>query len=251
MNHFFLKGKTILITGASSGIGKETAKQCSEAGAKLILLGRDEKRLGEVLESLSNKEYHIIQALDLTDFDAVEDFAKSYLAKHQPIHGIINAAGISTTFPFKYASPAKIEPFFKTNVYGAFNISRLFSKRPPPEGMSIIFITSVMASVGEKAKSIYGMTKGALVAGCKSLALELAPKKIRVNCISPGVVNTPLIQTSEYTQSKESFEKIIEKHPLGIGNPEDVANACVFLLSDASNWITGIDLKVDGGYTAH
>lgn len=249
MSQFSLQGKTILITGASSGIGREAAKICSDAGANLILLGRDEKRLKEVLESLSN-ENHESKALDLTDFDAVEDFAKTYLSTHKPIHGIINAAGISTTFPFKYASPAKMDPFFKTNVYGAFNISRLFSKKVDPEGMSIIFITSVMATVGEKAKSIYGMTKGALVAGSKSLALELASRKIRVNCISPGVVDTPLIKASEYTQNQESFERIKEKHPLGIGKGEDVANACVFLLSDASRWITGIDLIIDGGYTA-
>lgn len=249
MNSFSLEGKTILITGASSGIGKATAQLCSQAGATLILLGRDEIRLKEVLNSLSGQN-HVVQTLELTDFVAVEDFAKSYLKTKAPIDGIINAAGISTTFPFKYSSPEKLDPFFKTNVYGAFNISRLFSKKSSAEGMSIIFITSVMASVGAKAKSIYGMTKGALVSGSKSLALELAPRNIRVNCISPGVVATPLIEGSEYTKSEAAFKEVVEKHPLGIGRPEDIAHACVFLLSDGSRWITGIDLKIDGGYTA-
>lgn len=249
MNQFSLKGKTILITGASSGIGKATAQLCSQAGAKLVLLGRDEVRLEEVLNSLDG-EQHSAHALDLTDFQSVEAFAKAYLKTNSPINGIVNAAGISTTFPFKYATPEKLEPFFQTNVYGAFNISRLFSKKTNAEGISIVFITSVMASVGASAKSIYGMTKGALVSGSKSLAMELAPRNIRVNCISPGVVETPLIAGSEYTKSEEAYKRMVEKHPLGIGKPDDVAHACIFLLSDASRWITGIDLKIDGGYTA-
>ena len=250
MNHFSLKGKTILITGASSGIGKATAQRCSQAGASLILLGRNKERLENVLSSLAGIN-HVAHILEITDFSAVENFAKIYLQSHKPIHGIINAAGITTTFPFKYCTTEKLDTFFKTNVYGAYNISRVFSKQSPTEGMSIVFITSVMASVGAKAKSIYGMTKGALLSGSKSLAMELASRKIRVNCISPGVVETPLIQGSEYTQSDEAFQKMIERHPLGLGKADDVAYACVFLLSDASRWVTGIDLKIDGGYTAH
>lgn len=249
MKQFSLQGKTILITGASSGIGEACAKLCAEAGAKLILLGRNKERLAAVHNSLAGND-HIMQTLELTDFEAVEDFAKTYLKDNSPIHGIVNSAGISTTFPFKYTTAERLDPFFKTNVYGAYNLSRVFTRKSPAEGMSIIFIASVMASVGDKAKSTYAMTKGALLAGAKSLALELASRKIRVNCISPGVVETPLIQGSEYTKSEETLINMRQKHPLGLGKPEDIGYTCVYLLSDAARWVTGTDLKIDGGYTA-
>ena len=110
--------------------------------------------------------------------------------------------------------------------------------------------TSVMGIVGEVAKSLYSMTKGALIAGSRSLAIELADRKIRVNCISPGVVVTPMTQKAVYSRDDESMKKVTELHPLGLGTPEDVANACIYLLSDASRWISGTNLIADGGYTA-
>jgi NAD(P)-dependent dehydrogenase (short-subunit alcohol dehydrogenase family) len=138
------------------------------------------------------------------------------------------------------------------NVYGAMNVTRLLTRRQniSPQGGSIIFISSIMGVAGENGKSLYSMTKGALIAGTRSLAIELAPRKIRVNCISPGVVETPMSNSAIYSQHAESLDKIRNLHPLGLGSPTDVANACTFLLSDASKWITGINLIIDGGYTA-
>lgn len=117
-------------------------------------------------------------------------------------------------------------------------------------GASIVFIASVMSHVGEVGKTLYAMTKGALVSSAKSMAIELAPRNIRVNTLSPGVVKTPMSSKSAYSQNNESLSKIISKHPLGLGEANDIANACVYLLSEASKWTTGTNLIIDGGYTA-
>jgi NAD(P)-dependent dehydrogenase (short-subunit alcohol dehydrogenase family) len=148
--------------------------------------------------------------------------------------------------------PEKMDEFFHANVHSAINLTRIVTKqsRKSEEGASVVFISSVMGIVGENGKSLYSMTKGALIAGARSLAIELAPRNIRVNCISPGVVESPMSKGAIYSRNEESLNKIRGMHPLGLGRPEDVANASVFLLSDASRWITGTNLIVDGGYLA-
>lgn len=247
---FDLRGKVIVVTGASSGIGRQCAVSCSRMGAKVILIARNEARLSETL-SLMDHAHHQILPMDLTE--AVETEEKLAALKDLGgIHGVIHSAGISTTLPLRNISEDKLSNFFKTNVNASINLTRLLT-RPgyaAKEGASVVFITSVMGVVGEAGKTLYSLTKGALVAGVKSLALELAPKKIRVNCVSPGVVVTPMSSNAVYSQDEASLEKIRSYHPLGLGEAEDVANACVFLLSDASRWITGTNLMVDGGYTA-
>jgi NAD(P)-dependent dehydrogenase (short-subunit alcohol dehydrogenase family) len=150
------------------------------------------------------------------------------------------------------SKPEKMEEFFHVNVHSAFNLTRIITKPSgiSEEGASIVFISSVMGIVGENGKSLYSMTKGALIAGARSLAIELAPRNIRVNCISPGVVVSPMSKGAVYSKDEESLNKIKGLHPLGLGHTEDVANACIYLLSDASRWVTGTNMVVDGGYTA-
>jgi len=253
MQQFNLKNKVIVVTGASSGIGRQCAIQCAEAGAKIILLGRDSQRLLETARALSGgMESHKWLSVDLADQTSLKNGAKEILQmeKVSEIHGIVHSAGVTLTYPFRMTKPDKLASVFQINVYAAFELTRLLLKRASSEGMGVVFITSVMASVGEKAKSVYSMSKGALLSGSRSLALELANKNIRVNCVSPGVVDTPMTEDAAYRKNEEAFERIQRKHPLGLGKPEYVANAVQFLLSDASAHITGIDLKVDGGYTA-
>jgi NAD(P)-dependent dehydrogenase (short-subunit alcohol dehydrogenase family) len=165
--------------------------------------------------------------------------------------GLVNAAGISTTRPFKMVTVDKLETFINTNVVSTFNLTRYFLK---PEfvnkGASIVFISSIMGVVGEIGKSLYSISKGAIISGARSLALELASKRIRVNCVSPGLVATPMSEKAVYSQDEEALKKIVDMHPLGLGHPEDVANACIYLLSDAGRWITGTNIILDGGYTA-
>jgi NAD(P)-dependent dehydrogenase (short-subunit alcohol dehydrogenase family) len=249
---FSLMGKFIIVTGSSSGIGRECAVACSQMGATVALLGRDLPRLKETQSLMNEPDNHIICPVDLTDYDKIADIVKESVGQRGRLDGLINCAGISTTLPLNAVSPGKMKEFFETNVIGAINLSKQVVKSPhfSERGGSVIFISSVMGSVGEIGKTLYSMTKGAITSAVKSMAVELAPKKIRVNAVSPGVVVTPMSGKAVYSRDEESLNKIKSLHPLGLGEPADVANACVFLLSDAARWITGTNLIVDGGYLA-
>lgn len=249
-NPFSLSAKNILITGASSGIGRQCAITASQLGAFVILVGRSDERLQETASLLSNDKF-LLLSIDITQYDETSKELENLL-EGRKIDGIVHAAGISTTLPLRNITPEKLQPFFETNVFAAINITKLLtkSKFANPDGMSIVFMASIMGVVGELGKTTYSLTKGALVAGTKSLALELASKKIRVNCISPGVVESPMSANAVYSQNEEAYAKIKNLHPIGLGAPEDISNATAFLLSDGAGWITGTNLIVDGGYTA-
>lgn len=248
---FSLSGRKIIITGASSGIGRQCAITCSEFGAQIILLGRDKNRLQETLDLMTGTG-HMIFSVDLLDFFEVENVVKLISSSTDKINGLVNCAGISTTLPFSQSTPERIVTFLQTNVTGPMNLTRLILKPVNfcKDGGSIVFISSVMGSAGEMGKHLYSMTKGAIDAGVRSLAIEYALKQIRVNSISPGVVISPMSGRAVYSQDEESLNKVKARHPLGLGNADDIANACVYLLSDASRWVTGINLVVDGGYLA-
>lgn len=249
---FALNDKVIVITGASSGIGRQCAISCSQMGARVMLFGRDSQRLEETLQAMVNPALHESFAVDLCEYEQTAAMIKDISQRIGRISGLINCAGISTTLPINAVSTDKMEAFFRTNVLGSLNLTKLvvsassFSK----QGGSVVFISSVMGVVGAKGKTLYSMTKGALVSASKSLAVELAPRGIRVNSVAPGVVQTPMSQSAIYSRNQEALDYVTNQHPLGLGLPEDVANACVFLLSDASRWITGTNLVVDGGYLA-
>jgi NAD(P)-dependent dehydrogenase (short-subunit alcohol dehydrogenase family) len=249
---FSLDEKVIIVTGASSGIGRQCAIFCSELGAMVILIGRNPERLEDTLSALCDPMEHLHYAVDLCDYEKVDSIVQNAVKKLGKIDGLVNCAGISNTLPLRMIKPDKMDVLFRNNVNGAIQLTKYVTKSSniSTNGASIIFITSVMAIVGEVGKAFYGMTKGALLAAARSLAIELAPKKIRVNCISPGVVVTPMSMGSVYSKNKETLNRVKSLHPLGFGEPEDVANACIFLLSDEARWITGTDLIVDGGYTA-
>lgn len=249
---FSLSNKTIIITGASSGIGSYCTIAADRMGANLYLFGRDKNRLQETLYKTQQPDNHKIIAIDLTHFEQIENLFSKFRKEKIKFHGLINCAGISTTLPLKRTTPDKIHYFVETNVSTAIKLSQLATQKYfiDESGASIIFITSIMGVVGEVGKTLYSITKGALIAASKSMALELAQKKIRVNCVSPGVIETPMSGNAIYNRDIESRKIIESLHPLGFGKPEDVANACVYLLSDAASWVTGINLVVDGGYTA-
>ena len=251
-NPFTIDSKLVLVTGASSGIGLVCAVQAAAMGARVILFGRDIERLEKTRALMPNNENHLIYTVDLTDYEKVASIVKDLEVQAGKIHGIVHCAGISTTLPLKMITPDKLDLFFHTNVHAAIHLTKLVTAKSvmASEGGSIVFISSVMGSVGEVGKTIYSLTKGALMAGSKSLALELAPRNIRVNCVAPGVVETPLSAKAVYNQDEDLLKKIKSYHPLGLGRAEDVANASVFLLSDAARWITGTTMFVDGGYTA-
>ena len=249
-NPFSLENKTILITGASSGIGQRTAILCSQMGAQVTIIGRNKVRLQETRSRLEG-EGHMTVTFDLTDTENIKGLVTDIVTQQGMIDGLVCCAGISGILPLKLMDVEQQEQYFRTNVFATIELTRqvLQMKNVSKNGASVIFLSSVMGVVGENAKSLYSMTKGALISASHSLAVEYAKKKIRVNCISPGVVITPINANQPYIADPEKRALIEAKHPLGLGKTEDIANACVFLLSDASRWITGQNLVIDGGYT--
>ena len=195
---FDLSGKNIVVTGASSGIGRQCAISCGQMGASVIMLGRDRARLDETLDATRDSLRHLSYSVDLLAYDEVEAAVKDAVEKAGRIHGLINCAGVGSTLPLRLLKPEKMDQVFQANVYGAINLTKIVCKPScvNESGASVVFVSSVMGEVGEVGKTLYGMTKGALLAASKSLALELAPKKIRVNCVSPGVVETPMSRSS-------------------------------------------------------
>ncbi len=249
---FGLTGKNIVVTGASSGIGRQCANSCSRAGANVILIARNIEKLEATIKELDQTGNHKVYSVDITDYERVEEVVSDIKDNYCEINGIINSAGISTTIPVKMVKPEKLNTFFNTNVTAGINLTSLLTRKTifSEAGGSIIFLSSVMGVVGDIGKTIYGVSKGALISGTKSMAIELGSRNIRVNCISPGVVETPMSQSSIYSRSEESREQIKNLHPLGIGSVHDIANSCIYLLSDAGKWVTGTNLVVDGGYLA-
>lgn len=249
-NPFTLREKTIVVTGASSGIGQQCAIDCARMGARVVAIARNEQRLAETLQRMDGVN-NIAISCDLTDSAAIANMVKDVVQRCGKIDGIVNCAGISTTLPLKFVDAEKLDEFFRANVYSAIEVTREFTKAKNfNAGGSVILFSSIMGCVGDVAKSIYSMTKGALIAGARSLACELAKRKIRVNCISPGAIVTPINANLPHMANPESRKVLEDKHLLGLGETSDISNACIYLLSDASRWVTGQNLIVDGGYTA-
>jgi NAD(P)-dependent dehydrogenase (short-subunit alcohol dehydrogenase family) len=246
-----LDGKRILVTGASSGIGRAVAQQAASNGASLILLGRNNERLKETCDSLEGVG-HEFYSIDITDYIQVDEIIRSSVTNFGFIDGVVHSAGIEKTIPFKASTSKLFKEVFEINVFAGFEISRLLSKKNivNPSGASHVFISSVSAVSGEPGKVIYSSSKSALTAGVKTLALELAIKKIRCNCVLPGIVDTDMVKKLFATIPIEAKQAIINKHPLGIGQPEDVAFLVCFLMSDKARWITGSEYIIDGGYSS-
>jgi NAD(P)-dependent dehydrogenase (short-subunit alcohol dehydrogenase family) len=248
---FSLKEKNILITGASSGIGKQCALTFSKLGANVILVARNEERLKNTFNAMK-KGNHLLFSQDITEYEKLEELVSKSVEKAGKISGFVHSAGIETTLPMRNTETSNYENLFSINVIAGFELARIISKKKHlvNNGSSFVFISSVMGFLGQAGKIAYCSSKGSLISGAKAMALELISKNVRVNCISPGMIQTELLNKMFGKISEESISEIKKMHPLGLGKPEYIANACVFLLSDASRWITGTNLIVDGGYSA-
>lgn len=247
-----LKDKTIVVTGASSGIGRQCAIAAGRLGARLVLFGRDEGRLREVHARLGGED-HLWFSQDLTRFDAIEDLVIRAVAEAGKVSGFVHSAGVEKTLPLRNMRPKDYEEMFAINVTAGFEFARVLSKRKhlAESGGSFVFLSSTMGNVGQSGLVGYCASKGALLSGCKAMALELQSRSVRVNCIVAGhVEGTQMAEALFQNLPEPSRQAIVNAHPLGLGRPEDVANGVVFLLSDAARWITGTSLVVDGGYTA-
>lgn len=250
-NPFDLSGKLILISGASSGIGRQCAIDCSKMGANVALFGRNIERLRETRELMEGCE-HKCFSVDLADSELIPSIITDVVATMGRIDGVVNCAGISGVFPLKTMNIKRMEEFVKTNVFSALELTRECVKKKHfnPEGGSVIFLSSVMGMVGEKGKTLYGLTKGALISASHALACEFADRKIRFNCISPGAILTPINENLPYMADQKARLQLESQHLLGLGNTSDIANGVIYLLSNAARWITGQNLVIDGGYTA-
>ncbi|MBK7107101.1 MAG: SDR family oxidoreductase [Ignavibacteriae bacterium] len=247
-NLFSLENKTILITGASSGIGKATSIICSELGANLIVLGRNEIKLNNTLLQL-NGSTHSSFIGDLNEKVFIEDLVN----KCPLLDGIVHSAGIIEYLPSKFYTPEKISKVININYTMPFYFTNLLLKQKKiKNNSSIVFLSSISGvKGGGQAISSYAGSKAALIGTSKIMALEVAKQNIRVNCIAPGMVETEMTEATQKSLSEEAINKDKLKYPLGYGDPKDIANAIVFLLSDASRWITGTTLIIDGGFSCN
>lgn len=250
-NPFSLENKIVLVTGASSGIGRQCAVDCSKMGARVVLLGRNQERLEETL-TLMEGEGHLLVAFDLTESEKIKEVVAGVVSTVGPINGVLHCAGISETLPLKLMKTELLDKFFRNNVYSAIELTREVCsvRNISKDGASIVFFSSIMGCVGDSGKSLYSMTKGALIAATRSLACEYAKKRIRFNCVSPGAILTPINANLPHMADPEKKQALADKHLLGLGECCDISNACIYLLSDASKWVTGQNLIIDGGYTA-
>ncbi len=246
---FQFNDKTILVTGASSGIGKACAVMISQLGGRVIATGRDETRLAQTLSELQGKE-HAAVPFDLTNVDAIPDWMRSLADQYGVLNGLVHMAGVHVSRPLKITGNQIINDVFQINVNSAFGLAKAIRhKAVRGNPCSIVLAASVAGIVGEAGISAYSASKGAIISLTKSLAMELARENIRVNCVSPSIVETPMTDSLNQEYTPEQLAKIKARHPLGIGQPQDVAGPVAFLLADAARWITGTNLVVDGGYT--
>ena len=245
-NPYSLEGKTILVTGASSGIGKATAIECSKLGARVVITGRDEARLQQTLSSLEG-EGHVVITADLGEDDGIR-----FLVERVPVlNGIVHAAGISDTVLFQFLKKERLENIFNINFFAPVVLSQLLLKKKLlQKGGSIVFLSSIDGPVtAHIGNSMYSATKGALSAMMQNMSIELASKGIRVNAVLPGMTETPLIHNDDITQ--EQLNKDMELYPLKrYADPREIAWAIIYLLSDASTFTIGASRVVDGGFTS-
>ena len=244
-NPFTLQGKTVLVTGASSGIGKATAIECSRLGAKVVVTGRNEERLKQTLSELEGEGHSVIVA-DLSTDEGLE----SIVVQAPQLDGLVNNAGSTITLPVQFLNRDKLGSILHVNTVAPIMLfQRLMKAKKLCKCSSIVFTASISGPFcGVIGNSMYSTSKAAICGFVKNAALELAAKNIRVNAVSPGIINTRILDSGPI--GSEELEKERQKYPLKrYGKPEEVAYAIIYLLSDASAFTTGANIVIDGGFT--
>lgn len=247
MNPFSLEGKTILVTGASSGIGRGIAIECSKMGAAVVLNARNEERLKETQSMMEGGNHQMI----IADISSQEEIDR-LVAELPVLDGCVLCAGIPQVCPVKHFKRQDIEDIFSVNTFAPIMItSSLVKKKKIHKGSSVVLVESISGVfVGTKGDVSYNASKAALNGFLKGAALELAGQGIRINAVNPGLVPTNILNlTNEMFAETHHTDIMVESYPLKrYGTPEDIAYGCVYLLSDASSWVTGTNLVIDGGY---
>lgn len=251
INPMEMTGKTIIVTGASSGIGRETAILISKLGGNVVLVARNEERLQQTKNQLDNGN-HSYYSFDLQNHAGIEDFIKRVVEENAPIDGLAYCAGIGNRCPVRMLKPEKLIQMLEINTIGFVETARILSSTKYREAnASFVYVSSIASIKGEKGLLAYSMSKGAVNSGMRVMAKELGPHGVRVNVVLPSWIKTEMADNIFEDYGKGEFDKEIDSMQyLGLGAPIDVANAIVFLLSDAAKFITGTEMIVDGGYVS-
>ena len=247
-NPMSLDGKSVLVTGASSGIGRACAIYAAMLGARVVLTARRKAALEETLAGMERVDMHALIAGDITDAGFVEEL----VAQSGRLDGFVHAAGVGPMMPIGLIDSAFVESVLKTNYLAFLELMKHYSRRKNrADQFSAVAISSIAAFAGWGGVSVYSGSKGALSSSVRALAMELASKGMRVNAVCPSNIRTPMYDAGAGDMKDEaSVKALINKQPLGLGEPDQVASVVCFLLGDASNFMTGVNLPVDGGYLA-
>jgi NAD(P)-dependent dehydrogenase (short-subunit alcohol dehydrogenase family) len=244
-------GKKVIITGSSSGIGRSVAEELSLYGATLVLVGRDKEDLGEAAAHLKSGK-NLFLALDLRELPKIVPAIRDFAKQHGRIYGLCHAAHIDEACPLSSTGVESLHSVLGMNLVAGIELARGVSRRDVIEegGGSIVLLSSIAALVGIPGRVGYSASHGGISAAARAMAIELARRRIRVNTLSPALVQAGMAPEVRAKFSDKQIRDIENTHPLGIGRFQDVARAAAFLLAPQSSWITGSDLVVDGGYTA-
>lgn len=248
---FSLKGKNILVSGASSGIGRQCAIDFSFNGANVFLLGRNIVELKKTEELCAQDVSVKYFSVDFGALDMLPKEISSICEEIGTVHGFLHAAGIEKSLPYAHLKTEDYQRIYNVNFISAMEIIKVISsKKYRGDKAKYVLVSSITSVIGRPTVTAYAASKGAMVSAVKSLSLELAKKGVCINCISPGTILTPMMVKVMDTLTEEQRSARKDSFPLGFGEPTDVSNAAVFLLSDAARWITGQNIIIDGGYTA-
>lgn len=244
-----LSGRTYLVTGASSGIGLATAELLATCGARLIISGRDASKLERAFTTLDPRNDHVLEVQTLVNADDTADWIKALSQQYGPLNGIFHSAGSELIRPVRLTKQEQLNEVFSTSVFASFGVARAAAQKGVlADGASVVFMSSVAGSTGQAGMTAYSAAKASVDGLVRSLACELAPRRIRANSIAAGAVKTAMHDRLVKNSGEAAIQSYEQAHLLGFGEPNDIANAVVFLLSDSSAWMTGTTMFVDGGY---
>lgn len=252
LNPMDMTGRRVMVSGASSGLGRATAILLSQLGAQLILVARHRDRLEQTREMLAGRDHRIVERDLGTEMETIPKWMKEVVETTGPLNGLVHCAGVISVSPLRVLSLARLTEIMNINFNAAVLLSKGFRQRGIAAGPgSIVLLSSVAGLIGQRGLAAYCASKGAMISLVRSAALELAEENIRINCVAPGLIETEMGSQHEENLPDEKVARLRQGHPLGVGRPEDVANAVAFLLADTGRWITGSTLVVDGGYLAN